>query len=153
MKKISIFLVFIVSVISCSHNSAVTLRNDNDTLAVKEDSIESFQTFIKVFHDDSILAHARIEKETVGSNTDDYEYDTLGNPHNTERIWTKEQMMTELRMINELLTDKKYKVKYEANKDEMVETIFLPESGFILHLYFRMKEKKWFLTEYYYNNL
>ena len=56
-------------------------------------------------------------------------------------------------MINELLTDKKYKVKYEANKDEMVETIFLPESGFILNLYFRMKEKKWFLTEYYYNNL
>lgn len=153
MRNIAVFFAFVVSAISCSNNTTVTLSSSNDSLVINEDSIESFNTFIEKFHNDSVFAQTRIEKETIGASTDDYEYDTLGNPQNTDRIWTKVQMMSELKMINGLLSDSKYKVKYEHKEDKMLENVFLPESGFNLFLYFTVKENKWFLTEYYYNNL
>lgn len=151
--RIILILFCLIACCSCSK------RQKNNPVRSKADSAlimnenEDFYAFIEEFHKDSIFALSRMEDKIYGGNTDDYEYDTLGNVHNTERIWTKNELGEHLCLAKELRHNKKkYKTDYYLNSDSARERIYLPESGFMLIFIFRQTEHKWNLKEYYYNN-
>ena len=147
------YLFFLICVcFSCTNNPTVS-KKDSKSDVVEEKEV--FSTFIEKFHNDSVFALSRIREETSGTNTDDYTRDTLENAgdteylDNTERIWTKEELKEELSFFNTLRKDKKkYAIKFNQKDDCVEEILYIPESGFSLHIVFQLSGNKWFVKQY-----
>ena len=140
---------------SCTNNQNVSQNKADDLNSGIAEEKESFSTFIEKFHTDSIFALSRIKGEIKGTNTDDYTRDSIDNSDeteylgNTERIWNKDELKDELYVFNTLRKDKKkYTTKF-INKDDCVEEIlYIPETGFSLHILFQLNGNKWFVKQY-----
>ena len=150
------YLFFFICVcFSCTNNQITSKKDSKSSKSDVVEEKEAFSVFIEKFHNDSVFALSRIREETSGTNTDDYTRDTLENVgdteylDNTERIWTKEELKEELSFFNTLRKDKKkYATKF-INKDDCVEEIlYIPETGFSLHIVFQLSGNKWFVNQY-----
>ena len=158
-KNYSLFF-FICVCFSCTNTPTVSKKDSNNSKYDVVEEKETFSTFIEKFHNDSVFSLSRIREETSGTNTDDYTRDTLDNVgdteylDNTERIWTKEELKEELSFFNTLRKDKKkYATKFINKNDCVEEILYIPETGFSLHIVFQLCGNKWFVKQYDVMNL
>lgn len=159
MKRISFYFLSIIVYfcIACSGNQTKDTAKTSSLEELSE--AEAFSSFVERFHSDSVFAFSRISEEVIGTNTDEWVRDTLSNDtidyvYNTDKVWTKDELRDELYLFKELRKDKKqYVTKYEKKDDSVNEVLYIPDSGFFLLIVFRLVDNKWYMKEYYVNNM
>lgn len=137
--------IVLISILSCNNNMEI-----NKQIARRYDLVvltESFDTFYKRFNSDSVFQISRIIFPVDG-----YEIDENYNPNikkEDDFHWNKSDWKIH-RAIKE--SDD---LKITTNKSDslVVETIFIPNSGFELVRKFKLLSGKWFLIFYGEQNL
>lgn len=106
--------------------------------------VENFEDFLIKFRNDSVFCSERILYPLKGYNSDDSE-----DSNTVEYEWSK-------KMINYYLSIKysenDYVIKIEKSKDLIKETTILEGSGFKIICEYILKENRWYLNYYFYQN-
>jgi hypothetical protein len=136
-------LVLILIICSCSGTTerpSLRARSQNST--------ENFDVFIKKFKNDTIFRKSRILYPLKGYNSDDIEESLVTNKKINYEWKTK--------MLNYYLDknypENQYKTEIEKSQDQVKETILIEGSGFKIISKYILKEKKWYLNYYFYQN-
>lgn len=154
MRKIIPILIFVCFCFACTNNKQNADNAGNDTINSEAlIGAEPFSEFIEKFHKDSLFAMTRVEEKTEGFNSDLIVYDSIEGYVGGEYTWSKNEMRDELYLCKILRKDKNYKVDFEVKADSALEHIYIPETGSVTYIKFKLKSKKWYLVEYESNNL
>jgi hypothetical protein len=109
-------------------------------------TIEKFDDFYNKFKSDSAFRNERILFPLKGYNSDDAE-ETLGSK--VEYTWEKKMLSYCLSMKHQ---GEEYKTKIEKTDNLVKETIYIEGSGYKIISNYILKENKWYLDYYFYQN-
>ena len=153
MKKIT-YLFFLIVCIACSNSNTHSVSQINDSIIqTSKEEKEDFYTFIEKFHEDSLFAFTRLADRISGSNSDVFEYDSIGNVYNDEYLWSNSEIQKELFFCKYQRKDKEFRTKYKIDGNYAEECIYIPNSSLQIFLKFQNKEDKWILVEYIYYDI
>jgi hypothetical protein len=162
MKKLNTLIVsmcfMLILIISCNFKgNTYPKEKEIGDILISED----FDLFTKHFYSDSIFQMSRIEFPLKGLYNEPVE-STMSNPIGDTILYVWERKnwtIVKTSFINNKDTSiqDRYGTKYirriKKNSTEVIDSVYIEDSGFITVRKFKLKDKKWYLTYYeIYNN-
>ncbi len=135
MKTIKFIIVFCLFMYSCksSKKEAGVPRQK-----IQEQVSESFDEFNKRFHSDAAFQWSRISFPISGHRIDGF----------SKRVWSMENWELMKVPISTPMDTLQYKRSLNKTDTPVFEAVWIEQSGFRLERTFKLRNGKWFLTQY-----
>jgi hypothetical protein len=154
-------IILYVVLLSCTNSNKMGIHKQN---AIDSVLCENFDSFTKRFYTDTVFQMSRIEFPLKGLHNELVET-TMSNPIGDTilYVWEKKDWtfnnISFVKIVNSTdttLKDKygtKYIRKIKKSSTEVIDSVYIEDSGFITVRKFNLKNKIWYLTYYeFYNN-